>query len=261
MLIIFLGRIRNRLIRPHVYMKHKSVWNSNLTVLWWILKTAYIAFVVYYCLDIFEHSSFNLRRLSLLGFVAGKYHNQPGNGADSLCLPENPSWANFTDGNDYLRGKIYGSEIHIEEPSKIFQGAAHNQDLPCAVCESRKPAIIMLPARTTCFPGWAEEYTGSIMANYHSHAGPYNHICVDFQPDFVPNGGAASGQHVLYLIEAQGGALPCPPYVQGRELACIVCSKSNWIWKKNVQRTCVQISLTTTSIVYLLITKCYINCS
>ncbi|XP_060560709.1 uncharacterized protein LOC132720568 isoform X2 [Ruditapes philippinarum] len=160
------------------------------------------------------------------GFVGGKYYNEAGSGSDSICLPEDPTWSNYTDGDaKCCRGRIYGSEFHIEEPNGIFPYGIHSQDAPCAVCESKKSTILMIPARSNCYPGWKLEYSGYLMANYKGHAGPHNHICVDNHPEFILNGGAYNLQHILYLMEAQCGSLPCPPYVQGRELACVVCSK------------------------------------
>lgn len=163
-------------------------------------------------------------RFIRLGYVAGKYYNQPGNGGDTICLPETPTWSNYTDGNaGCCRGYIYGSEIHVDE--QIFSNSVNKQDLPCAVCLSKTSTILMIPGRSSCFKGWREEYRGYVMANHHSHTGPHNHICVDYEPEFVPNGGNQSNEHILYLIEVQCGSLPCPPYVHGRELACVVCSR------------------------------------
>ncbi|XP_052249857.1 short-chain collagen C4-like [Dreissena polymorpha] len=162
------------------------------------------------------------------GYIAGKKYNEAGSGSDTICLPDEPTWANYTDGNqDALRGRIYGTEIDINEPSKIFPYNVWEQDVPCVVCLSDKSSVLMFPARANCYKGWSLQYSGYIMANSHVHAGPHNHICVDFQPEFVPNGARNDDQHILYLIEAQCGSLPCPPYVQGRELSCVVCSKND----------------------------------
>ncbi|XP_053398751.1 short-chain collagen C4-like [Mercenaria mercenaria] len=159
------------------------------------------------------------------GYTGGKYYNEAGSGSDTLCLPSDPTWSNYTDGNaSCCRGHVYGSEIHVEEPSKIFPYKVRTQDMPCAVCKTLKSTTLMVPARSNCYPDWKLEYTGYIMANHYVHAGPHNHICVDSQPEFVPNGGEYKLHHLLYLMEAQCGSLPCPPYVQGRELACVVCS-------------------------------------
>lgn len=159
------------------------------------------------------------------GYIGGKYYDEAGSGSDSLCLPSDPTWSNYTDGNaSCCRGHIFASEIHVDEPSGIFPYKVHQQDMPCAVCKTLKSTTLMIPARANCYPGWKLEYTGYIMANYHGHAGPHNHICVDSEPEFVPNGGEYKLHHILYLMEAQCGSLPCPPYVQGRELACVVCS-------------------------------------
>lgn len=57
----------------------------------------------------------------------------------------------------------------------------------------------------------------------HPAAGEY--ICVDANPEAIPHGSENKNGNVLYLVEAVCGSLPCLPYVNGRELACVVCSK------------------------------------
>lgn len=158
------------------------------------------------------------------GYTAGKQWNDPGSGSDTICLPANPSWAKYKDSDESLRGYIYGTEIDTNEPSEIFQNTVNEQDMPCVVCRSKQPSILMIPARNSCFPGWKLEYQGYLMSANHGYSGPYNHICMDGEPEFLPNGSANNNQHILYLVEARCGSLPCPPYVQGRELACVVCS-------------------------------------
>ena len=162
--------------------------------------------------------------LPILGYTAGKHYNKIGSGSDTLCLPSNPSWANYT-GKGEPSSLIYGAEIDVKEPSGIFAYPVCEQDMPCAVCMSLRSTILMVPARTTCFQGWHMEYTGYLMAGMDDRLGSHNHICMDSLPEFIPNGSANNNQHILYLVQVQCGSLPCPPYVKGRELACVVCSK------------------------------------
>ena len=84
---------------------------------------------------------------------------------------------------------------------------------------------VMVPGRKDCYPGWTKEYWGYLMSGHDNRAGAYDHLCMDNEPEFMQHGGKSDDQHILYLVEAQCGSLPCPPYVQGRELACAVCSK------------------------------------
>ncbi|XP_060597183.1 short-chain collagen C4-like [Ruditapes philippinarum] len=158
------------------------------------------------------------------GYTAGKHVHKKGSGSDTICLPSHPSWANYT-GKSKLSSLIYGTEIDINEPSGIFAYPVNQQDMPCAVCVSKNPTVLMVPAKTACYSGWLMEYTGYLMAGMDNSFGSHNHICMDSLPEFLPNGAANNDQHILYLVKAQCGSLPCPPYVQDRELACVVCSK------------------------------------
>ncbi|XP_052775894.1 short-chain collagen C4-like [Mya arenaria] len=160
------------------------------------------------------------------GFTAGKYFNEAGSGSDEQCLPSDPTWGRYVDGNygDY-RARIFGAEIDLPEATRYFPYDVFEQDIPCAVCRTNHSINIMIPARTSCYAGWTEEYSGFLMAGTHERIGAFDHICVDGRPEFLQHGGTNDNQNILYLVEAQCGSLPCPPYVQGRELACIVCSK------------------------------------
>lgn len=159
------------------------------------------------------------------GYIGGKLHADKGSGSDSLCLPADPSWLNYTDGINEWTGRIYGTEIDLEDSLlSIFGKQVYQQDMPCAVCKTSMSTSVMIPARSSCYHGWKQEYKGYLMSAYHGHFGPHNYICVDSLPDFIPHGGKDNNEHVLYLVEAVCGSLPCPPYVNGRELACVVCS-------------------------------------
>ena len=52
--------------------------------------------------------------------------------------------------------------------------------------------------------------------------------CVDSVPESVPglNGiGWNSGSGILYHVEISCNGMTCPPYVSGRELTCVVCTR------------------------------------
>ena len=82
----------------------------------------------------------------------------------------------------------------------------------------------MIPGRDTCPPHWKKEYTGYIMAenNAHKHSKPY--LCVDDAPQVVPGSDAGLTHGLLYTVETQCPSLQCEPFVQGRELRCVVCT-------------------------------------
>ncbi|XP_060603880.1 short-chain collagen C4-like [Ruditapes philippinarum] len=160
------------------------------------------------------------------GYTAGKHYDGDGSGSTNLCLPKHPTWGRYVDGNYHgYRGHIFGTEIDIVEPNHIFPYAVSQQDVPCAVCESPRSKILMTPAMKECHSNWTMEYGGYLMAGTYDKSGAYDYVCMDTEPEFIPHGGTNDNQHILYLVEAQCGSLPCPPYVQGRELACVVCSK------------------------------------
>ncbi|KAL4229865.1 hypothetical protein ACF0H5_010256 [Mactra antiquata] len=158
------------------------------------------------------------------GFTAGKKWNDKGSGSDTICLPEDPSWLNYST-SSYPRGTVYGTEINIDEPSGVFENKVNDQDLPCVACHIKKSSMIMVPGRSHCHTGWTLEYAGYLMTAYNDHHGPHNHVCVDHHPDFVHGGKADHNEHILYLTISKCGSLPCPPYANDRELACVVCSK------------------------------------
>ena len=51
------------------------------------------------------------------------------------------------------------------------------------------------------------------------------YICVDKAAEKIPGSQANTDGTLLYPVEAVCGALPCPPYTNGRELTCVVCTK------------------------------------
>ncbi|XP_053399616.1 short-chain collagen C4-like [Mercenaria mercenaria] len=156
------------------------------------------------------------------GYSAGKKYADKGSGSDTVCLPSVPTWSKYNDGDDGNRGHIYGTETDVVD---VFDDNINEQDSPCAVCRVQRPVTLMIPGRSNCYDGWKLEYGGYLMSAYYNHPGPHNYVCVDSRPEFVPNGGRNDNQHIFYLVEVKCGSLPCPPYVQGRELACVVCSK------------------------------------
>ena len=149
------------------------------------------------------------------GYTSGGQFNK-GSGANLLCLPENPSWGNYDDSGNTHRGYIFGTEIDIQPQAaseKIFGYQVNEYDLPCAVCETKLPLTRMFPGRHTCFPGWTLQYAGYLVAGYHSHSANKNYECLDNAPEAVPK------------ENTNDGSLPCPPYVEGREIVCVVCSR------------------------------------
>ena len=164
---------------------------------------------------------------SFTGYTAGSFNTHSGGGSNYLCLHSQPEWGRYQDGFQ-SEGYIYGTEyqIYTNNPFSKSRQALHDHDAPCAACYTPKSATIMIPARTTCPDGWGKEYGGYVMAEANQHRGRTTYVCVDGDPEVRPGGGANADGALLYNTEARCGySLPCPPFVNGRELACVVCSK------------------------------------
>ena len=165
-----------------------------------------------------------------LGFVAGAHYTHKGGGAEYICLPNRPKYAKYTnsfEGN----GAIYGAEYKVSEFNP-FNRNVHEHDAPCVVCYVRSRGTqLMIPARNDCPHGWTKEYHGYLMTQHWNHAGA-NFICVDHEPESVPGSHSNHNGALLYLVQANCGYFStCPPYYDGRELTCAVCTKyvdSNW---------------------------------
>ena len=66
------------------------------------------------------------------------------------------------------------------------------------------------------------------MSNSRTHALPTTYDCVDKDPESVPGldgVGSSSGSEFFYHVEASCNGMACPPYVAGRELTCVVCTR------------------------------------
>ncbi|KAL3880009.1 hypothetical protein ACJMK2_032281 [Sinanodonta woodiana] len=141
-----------------------------------------------------------------------------GNGPNNLCLPEDPTWAKYLDGTfggDH-RARVYGTE---------YETGGGENDVPCAVCRTTRFSSIMIPGRINCYSGWTVEYSGYLVSAHYGHASPIEYVCLDGNPESIDGGHANLNGHLIYLVDVICGSLRCPPYVNGRELACVVCSK------------------------------------
>ena len=165
------------------------------------------------------------------GYMAGNQWDGYAGGSNHLCLPDDPNWAKYLEGIG-SGSKIHGTEIenagHPELLTLLFGSDIDNQDISCAVCETSRRKILMIPGRVTCYDGWTLEYQGYVVAPRESWKGSSEFVCLDSNIDPVPHGVGNDDEHIVDVVEVQCGSqggLPCPPYVQGRELACVVCSK------------------------------------
>ena len=166
------------------------------------------------------------------GFAGGSHYSHKGGASSMLCLPRDPDWeAGKTSDklNTAATGLIYGVEYEdgSSRSDQLFGGSHYQRDVPCVVCDvSKRSSVIMVPGKSKCHPGWTLEYAGYIMAGHYDHAGATDYYCIDKEPENLPGGTSNDNGHLLYFVEARCVAsLRCPPYVNGRELQCAVCTK------------------------------------
>ena len=126
-------------------------------------------------------------------------------------------------------GYLYGAEYETRsnDPfSKPNAQSLDDNDVPCAVCHvDSRPSKLMIPAKLSCPPKWTKEYSGYLMAEAHSHPGRTTYVCVDNAPEVTQKGAPDKDGVLFYNTEAACGSLPCPNYVDGWEITCVVCSK------------------------------------
>ncbi|XP_067662643.1 uncharacterized protein [Haliotis asinina] len=157
------------------------------------------------------------------GYAGGSHYQAKGGPGTTLCLPEAPIYEKYT--SEASDSYIYGTEYETgREASPLHR--LYQDDVPCVVCQSHhETSAIMVPARNECFPGWHLEYKGYLFGGASAHTGSSDYVCVDSEAEAMPGGKANTNGHLLYMIDAKCGALPCPPYVDGWELTCALCTK------------------------------------
>ena len=162
------------------------------------------------------------------GYAAGGHYKHSGASPNMLCLPDNPEWGKYDASKNSVGNYLYGVEYEMDNKrdSSIFGKPVYQQDAPCAVCEvQQRSRKLMIPGRKTCYDGWTREYWGYLMTGHYKHAATADYNCVDADPEALPGGHENQNGYLLYFVEVRCGALKCPPYVMGRELPCVVCTK------------------------------------
>ena len=160
------------------------------------------------------------------GFAAKSVHSSQGGGSEYICLPSEPQWTGDEVAGHQTNSYIYGVEYWANGLPHILQNPDKHTGVPCSVCETENQTqLLMIPAATSCPVGWMRQYLGNLMAERYNHAGSSNYICVTQQYEQISAsvGDQASGYAIP--VEVICGSLPCPPYVEGNELSCVVCTK------------------------------------
>ena len=156
--------------------------------------------------------------------MGGSWYDYHGGGSNYLCLPMNPIFGRTTPG---AQGNyIYGTEYEVSIQTNMFTSNLYQHDAPCAVCHAAsRGSHVMIPARNVCPSGWTLEYKGYLMSAHHGHNGRTQFICVDGNAEATTGSHADKNGALLYFVESSCGSLPCPPYGDGKELTCVVCTK------------------------------------
>lgn len=160
------------------------------------------------------------------GVVAGSAWNQAGS-AEYLCLHKEPQYLRTTPGVQVERAYLYGTEYRALQSPPAFSNLVHH-DAPCAVCyTSTRSVKISIPGRTSCPPSWTREYYGYLMTDRFQHPSHNSRVpvCVDVNSESVPGSATARVHSLLLFIEVICSGLTCPPYSNGAEVTCVVCTK------------------------------------
>jgi len=175
-------------------------------------------------------------RLLYKGYIAGSFFNEPGGGANSLCVPEEPDFVNTVDGDQGM-GSLWGTEyeVSVVSYSNLFSKvnnknkSLQDYDAVCAMCYI--PSLtdnFMLPGRQDCGKGNSDFnllYKGYLMTvrKVYTRVG---FICVDEAPEGRPGSESDVDGNILYPVEVGGNcrSLPCPEYESLHEVTCAVCA-------------------------------------
>jgi len=154
------------------------------------------------------------------GYAGGGLWSHSGAGTNYLCLPKNPEWASPQSPRYYSH--VYGAEYETHDS---ILDAVTDHDAPCAVCRANRTTVLMIPAKRACSTGWIRAYYGVLMTEKYKHASSKEFVCMDGSPETLTGTYVNRNGALFYFQKAACGSLPCDPYISGRELTCVVCTK------------------------------------
>ena len=166
------------------------------------------------------------------GFAGGSWYTESGAAANYICLAPDPDWDHYSDAHD-AGATVFGAEYQLGDYGIGTQKAAQfvggnvlfQEDVPCSVCRSSRPTTVMIPGKNQCYKGWTMEYQGYLSSGEHDEAAASEFVCLDNRPEALQGGHTNQNGKLFQFVEGRCGSLPCPPYIDGRELTCVVCTK------------------------------------
>ena len=142
-----------------------------------------------------------------------------------ICLTDSPIYGHVESGQQLYRAYTYGAEYDLGGDSNaFFHQNLHDDDVPCAVCHTTRSSVLMIPGTNACTAGWTLEYKGYLTAQYSGFSYS-DYVCLDNQPVPIPGKHDDQNGNLFFFAEGRCGSLQCPPYIDGHELTCAVCSK------------------------------------
>ena len=162
-------------------------------------------------------------QLVYAGKAAGSHYSHGGGGAEYLCLPNDPDFLTYRNGAQSSRSYLHGAEYETSDFGPL--SAFNNHNVPCAVCyASTRGTVLMIPGKIVCPSSWIREYYGYLMSEHYTH-NRIKYECMDQSPQSIPGSVGNINGALFYLVEATCTGIACPPYANGKELTCTVCTK------------------------------------
>ena len=151
------------------------------------------------------------------GRTAGADSKDSGGGTNTQCLPMTPEYLTTINGTQSKSSFISGAKYELNGIKK----SSNNHDVPCAVCFSTDQTSHMFPAKVTCPATWTKQYQGYLMSSRRKQFRA-EYLCVDEAFEKAGRKNDDNG-FLLYPVQPLCKSLPCPPFDEGRELACVQC--------------------------------------
>ena len=157
------------------------------------------------------------------GITAGSFYNHNGGGSNYICMVSDakyhPEAATSTSRPTYIYGTEYQTSGHSLD-------SLHDHNVPCAACHvTTRSAQFMIPGTDQCPEGWTTEYTGWLMSEYYGYQRTM-FVCVDKDAQALSDSVENTDGALMYHVSVDCGyGLPCGPYEDPKDLACVVCTK------------------------------------